>query len=288
MVQRKTKGYYAFQVANGAFMLFISAIIVLPFVNMLAISFSESAAVVAGKVGFWPIGLNLDSYNKIFAHPSFRSGFINSFIQTALGTLLGVFMLVICAYPLSKNHLKGRKYFFAIILFTMFFSGGLIPTYMLVRQLRLIDTIWALIVPFCIIPYNLMLVITFFRGIPESLEESAYVDGLNPIQVLFRIVLPVSKPILATMFMFLFVYYWNNWFNSMIYLDSASKFPIMLVVRNIMNGADIAGETAGVYSMAAASLKAASVMVTTLPILCIFPFTQRFFVKGIMLGSVKG
>ena len=133
-----------------------------------------------------------------------------------------------------------------------------------------------------------MLVITFFKSIPTSIEESAYVDGLNPIQVLFLIVLPISKPILATMFMFLFVYYWNNWFNSMIYLDSSSKFPIMLVVRNIMNGANIVGETSGVQSMASASLKSASVMVTTLPIVAIFPFCQKFFVKGIMLGSVKG
>lgn len=288
MVQSKGLSYYLFQYINTVFMLFVCCLVVFPFLNMLAISFSESVAVVSGQVGFFPIGFNLESYIKIFSHPSFTSGFFNSFVQTAVGCLVGLFMLVICAYPLSKTHLKGHNFFMGLILFTMFFSGGLIPTYMLVRQLHLIDTIWALVLPFCIIPYNLMLVITFFKGIPQSIEESAYVDGLNPIQVLFRIVLPISKPILATMFMFLFVYYWNNWFNSMIYLDSSSKFPIMLVVRNIMNGANIVGETSGVQSMAAASLKSASVMVTTLPILAIFPFTQKFFVKGIMLGSVKG
>lgn len=287
MVQSKNFGYYVFQCLNALFMILVCLAIVLPFLNMLAISFSESSAVVSGRVGLLPVGFNLESYKKIFSHPSFTSGFINSFIQTAVGCAVGLFMLVICAYPLSKRHLKGRKLFMRMILFTMFFSGGLIPTYMLVRQLKLIDTIWALVLPFCIIPYNLILVITFFQSVPPSLEESAYIDGLNPIQTLFRIVLPVSKPILATMFMFLFVYYWNNWFNSMIYLDSSSKFPIMLVVRNIMNGANIAGETSGVQSMAAASLKSASVMVTTLPILIIFPFTQKFFVKGIMLGAVK-
>lgn len=288
MVQKKNGSYYAFQCINAIIMTLVCCVIVFPFLNMLAISLSESSAVVSGEVGFWPKGWNLESYKKIFSHPSFLSGFLNSFIHTAVGCAVGLFMLVICAYPLSKPNLKGHGFFMGLIMFTMFFSGGLIPTYMLVRQLKLIDTIWALVLPFCIIPYNLMLVITFFRGIPASLEESAYVDGLNPIQVLFYIVLPLSKPILATMFMFLFVYYWNNWFNSMIYLDSSSKFPIMLVVRNIMNGANIAGETVGVQSMAAASLKSASVIVTTLPIMAIFPFAQKFFVKGVMLGSVKG
>lgn len=288
MVQSKSPGYYAFKCINAVIMTGLCLAIVLPFLNMLAISLSDSTAVVSGQVKFLPVGFSLESYKKIFSHPSFISGFLNSFFQTAAGCTIGLFMLVICAYPLSKTRLKGRKFFMLMILFTMFFSGGLIPTYMLVRQLNLIDTIWALVLPFCIIPYNLILIMTFFRSIPPSLEESACIDGLNPIQTLFQIVLPMSKPILATMFMFLFVYYWNNWFNSMIYLDSSTKFPIMLVVRNIMNGASIPGETSGVQSIAAASLKSASVIVTTLPILIIFPFTQKYFVQGMMLGSVKG
>lgn len=290
MPYRKTAGYRVFMVINFIVMLSVCLTIVIPFINMLATSFSDSTAVVSGQVGLWPVGFNFFSYEKIFTHPSFINGFINTFVQTGVGTVIGMFMVVICAYPLTKTSMPGRNFFLGMIMVTMFFSGGLIPTYMLVKNLGLIDTIWAIVLPFCITPYHLLLVMTFFKTIPPSLEESAMLDGLSPIGTLFKIVLPCSKPILATIFMFLFVYYWNNWFNSMIYLNSTDKFPVMLVVRNIIAGAELAGGSggAGVYSLSAASLKSASIMVTTLPIMIIFPFTQRFFVQGVMLGSVKG
>lgn len=263
--------------------------VVLPFLNILAVSFSSSDAVVAGKVHLLPKGFNLDTFRKIFSHPSFMKGFLNSLIQTVSGTVLGMILTIMCAYPLSKPNLPGRKLFLNIILITMFFSGGLIPTYMLVKNLHLIDTIWAIILPFSIIPYYLLLVINFFRSVPEELEEAAMLDGLGPIGILVRIVLPVSKPILATLFVYLFVYYWNNWFNSMIYLNSSDKFPVMLIVRNIIAGAELAGgNTSGVASLSAVSLQSASIIVTTLPIMILIPFAQKFFVKGVMIGSVKG
>lgn len=285
----KQKRIDSFDVIVFLFMALVCISVILPFLYILAVSFSSSEAVLAGKVKFLPVGFNLGTYKKIFSHPSFIRGFKNSFIQTVSGTLLSMVMTVMCAYPLSKPNLPNRRFLMRFILVTMFFSGGLIPTYMLVKQLRLMDTIWGIILPFCIMPYYLLLVISFFRSIPSELEEAAMLDGLDPIGVLVRIVLPVSKPILATLFMYLFVYYWNNWFNSMIYLNDSDKFPVMLVVRNIIAGAELAGgNTSGVASLAATCLKSASIIITTLPVVILLPFTQRFFVKGVMIGSVKG
>lgn len=287
MIAKKHKKLDLFGVVNFIIMTFVCLVIIIPFINMLAVSFSDSSAVIAGEVGLLPVGFNLDTYKKIFSHPSFLDGFKNTFIHTISGTLLGMFMVVICAYPLSKPDLPGRNFFINVIMVTMYFSGGLIPTYLLVKNLHLIDTIWAIILPFCITPYHLLLVMTFFKSIPASLEEAAMLDGLGPIGILVRVVIPMSKPILTTVFMFLVVYYWNNWFNSMIYLNS--NFPVMLVVRNIISGAELAGGNAtGTASLSAASLKSASIMVTTLPIMALIPFAQKFFVKGVMVGSVKG
>lgn len=286
---RKKKKADALDIVIFIVMALVCISVVLPFLNILSVSFSSSDAVIAGKVHLWPKGFNLDTFRKIFSHPSFMKGFLNSLIQTVSGTVLGMILTIMCAYPLSKPNLPGRKLLLNIILITMFFSGGLIPTYMLVKNLHLIDTIWAIILPFSIIPYYLLLVINFFRSVPEELEEAAMLDGLGPIGILVRIVLPVSKPILATLFVYLFVYYWNNWFNSMIYLNSSDKFPVMLIVRNIIAGAELAGgNTSGVASLSAVSLQSASIIVTTLPIMILIPFAQKFFVKGVMIGSVKG
>ncbi|MFE5319421.1 carbohydrate ABC transporter permease [Paenibacillus sp. NPDC056579] len=289
MYYRKTVGYRLFACVNGILMTCIMATVLVPFLHLLSVSFSESSAIVGGKVGLLPVGWSLSSYTRLFHHPSLLGGFRNAAVQTAVGTFLSLFMLTICAYPLSKP-IKGRKVFIWLIMITMFFSGGLIPTYMLVKSLHLIDTLWAIVLPFCIMPYYLMIMISFFQSFPDSLEESARMDGLNPIQILFRIVLPLSKAVLAAMSLFLAVYYWNNWFNSMIYLNSTDKYPIMLLVRNIVAGADVAGGPmgTGTDSMSAASLKASVIMITTLPIACMIPFVQKHFAKGVMLGAIKG
>ncbi|CAH0122745.1 MULTISPECIES: carbohydrate ABC transporter permease [unclassified Paenibacillus] len=293
MLYRKTWSYKLFMLFNGAFMLIVVGAIVLPFLHILSVSFSDSAAIVGGRVGLFPQGFNVNSYIKLFAFPDILSGFRNSVIQTALGTLIGLFMLTVCAYPLSKRALKGRKTLILFIMFTMFFSGGLIPTYMLVRSLGLIDSIWAIVIPFCITPYYLILMMTYFQGIPADVEESAMIDGLNPIQILYRIILPLAKPVMAAISLFLIVYYWNNWFNSMIYLNSTDKYPIMLIVRNIIVGSDIASQGGTVIedslrSTSAAALKSTAIIITALPIIAVFPFAQKHFVAGVMLGSVKG
>lgn len=292
MLYRRSLGFKWFMVINSVIMLLLVAAILIPFLHLLSVSLSNSSAVVGGKVGIWPKGFNLDAYVRVFQHPSIIVGFKNSIIQTVLGTAIGLFMLTICAYPLSKRMLKGRKLLILFIMFTMFFSGGLIPTYMLVKSLGLLDSIWAIVLPFSITPYYLLLLMTYFGGIPEEIEESAMLDGLGPFRTLVKIVLPLSKPILAAITLFLIVYYWNNWFNSMIYLNNTDKHPVMMIVRNIIAGSDLAGNAGSVgdtgSSISSASLKAAAIMSTTLPIMLVFPFTQKYFAKGVMLGSVKG
>ncbi|MFD3260384.1 carbohydrate ABC transporter permease [Paenibacillus lentus] len=292
MLYRRSLGFKWFMVINSVIMLLLVAAILIPFLHLLSVSLSNSSAVVGGKVGIWPKGFNLDAYVRVFQHPSIIVGFKNSIIQTVLGTAIGLFMLTICAYPLSKRMLKGRKLLILFIMFTMFFSGGLIPTYMLVKSLGLLDSIWAIVLPFSITPYYLLLMMTYFGGIPEEIEESAMLDGLGPFRTLVKIVLPLSKPILAAITLFLIVYYWNNWFNSMIYLNNTDKHPVMMIVRNIIAGSDLAGNAGSVgdtgSSISSASLKAAAIMSTTLPIMLVFPFTQKYFAKGVMLGSVKG
>ena len=292
MLYRRSLGFKWFMVINSVIMLLLVAAILIPFLHLLSVSLSHSSAVVGGKVGIWPKGFNLDAYVRVFEHPSIIVGFKNSIFQTVLGTTLSLFMLTLCAYPLSKRMLKGRKLLILFIMFTMFFSGGLIPTYMLVKSLGLLDTIWAIVLPFSITPYYLLLMMTYFGGIPEEIEESAMLDGLGPFRILVKIVLPLSKPILAALTLFLIVYYWNNWFNSMIYLNNTDKHPVMMIVRNIISGSELAGNAAAVgdigNSVSTASLKAAAIMSTTLPIMLIFPFTQKYFAKGVMIGSVKG
>ncbi|WP_256760608.1 carbohydrate ABC transporter permease [Cohnella sp. WQ 127256] len=292
MLYRRSTGFKWFMAFNSFVMLCITASILFPFLHLLSVSLSDSGAVVGGRVGLLPKGFNLEAYARVFQHPSIIAGFKNSIIQTMIGTAIGLFLLTICAYPLSKRALKGRKPLVLFIMFTMFFSGGLIPTYMLVKSLGLIDSIWAIVLPFSITPYYLLLMMTYFQGIPEEIEESAMLDGLNPFRILMQIVLPLSKPILAAITLFLTVYYWNNWFNSMIYLNSTERHPVMMIIRNIIVGSDLAGNVGQVGDtgdrVSTASLKAAAIMSTTLPIMVLFPFTQKYFAKGVMIGSVKG
>ncbi|AJY74743.1 carbohydrate ABC transporter permease [Paenibacillus beijingensis] len=290
MLYRKTFEYRLFKIINVLFMALVVCGVMLPFLHLLAVSFSDSAANTSGKVHFVPIGWNLEAYKLIFRHPSILNGFWNAIVQTTVGTLISLFMMTICAYPLSKQ-IKGRKVFIWLIMVTMFFNGGLIPTYMLVKGLGLLDTLWAIVLPSCIMPYFLMIMINFFQSFPDNIEESALIDGLNPIQILFLIVLPLSKAILAAMSLFLVVMFWNNWFNSLIYLNTPEKYPIMLIVRNILEGANMVNsplQGGAMKNLSTASLQAAAIMATTLPIFCTIPFVQKHFAKGVLLGAVKG
>ena len=293
-MKHATNGYKVFTAFNILFMIFVIVITLFPFIYMLAISFSGNSAVLRGVVLFYPIDFTVTAYRNIMNDAQFWVGYRNTLIYTVGGTLISMAMTVACAYPLSKKQLPGRGPLLMFMVFTMYFGGGLIPFYLLVRSLHLINTVWAILVPGAISVYNMIVMKTFFEGIPQDIEEAAQIDGLSYIATLFKIVLPLSKPVIATITLFYAVGFWNDWFNAMIYLNSNSLYPVTLYLRNLLMGAQLAASNGqGITSGSEAAvvpqtLQAATVVLVTVPILCIYPFIQKYFVKGVMLGSIKG
>lgn len=288
----KSRSYAVFQIINTTLMLALVAICLYPFLYIFAISLSDSSAVLGRKITIFPVGFNLQAYKMVAEHPNFLTSYRNTILYTSLGTAISLFMTVICAYPLSKKHLRGRGIIMKFIMFTMFFGGGLIPNFIIVNSLHFTDNIWALVIPGAINQYSLILIIIFFQGLPESLEEAAAIDGLNPIQVLIQIVLPLSKPVMATVGLFTAVFFWD-WFYSMIYMNSNDKFPVMLFLRNIVMGAELAARDGSLRNVSdlnvvSSTLKSSTIILVIIPIIFVYPFIQKYFVKGVMLGSLKG
>jgi len=268
------------------FSLFVS---IVPFMYMIALSFSDAVEILNNRVGLLPRGFNVEAYRAIFNFPNFFIAYRNTIFYTTFGTTIALAFTILFAYPLSKPFLKGRKFLLKMVIFSMFFSGGLIPTFLLVANLGLINTPLAILLPFAIVPFNLIVMITFLKGIPVELEEAAFIDGLGSYGILLRIVLPLSTAALATIGLFYAVFFWNDWFNALIFLRSR-QFPVMLLLRNIVAGTMMVGEGAGSAEGASLgiAIKAAVIMVSTLPIIILYPVLQRFFVAGLTVGSVKG
>ncbi|SKA74245.1 carbohydrate ABC transporter membrane protein 2, CUT1 family [Clostridium sp. USBA 49] len=287
-----SKSYKTFQVINILVMIFVIIITVYPFVYLIAQSFSSEQYVYAGEITFYPKGFTTATYKEVMSEKFFWIGYKNTIIYTVLATAVSLFMTTIFAYALSKKRLKGRKFFLGFAVFTMFFNGGLIPNYLLVKYLGMRNTIWSMIIPGAISTWNLMIMKTFFEGLPNELEEAASVDGLNTYGILLKIVLPLSKPILSTMALFYAVGNWNSWFGAFLYMDKKELFPVTLYLRNIIAGAQQTDAASGMDSdkstQIAATIKSASMVLTVLPILCVYPFIQKYFVTGVMIGSVKG
>ncbi|MGN6710637.1 carbohydrate ABC transporter permease [Anaerocolumna jejuensis] len=262
-----------------------------PILYVFAISITPYAEYLENPLKLIPGKLDLSAYYKLLHLPLIYSGYRVTIFITIAGTLLNIILLCITAYPLSKKDLKGRNVILALITFTMFFNGGLIPNFYIIRSLHLYDTIWALILPGCLGAYNLILMKNFISGIPASLEESAYIDGANEFQVLWRIIVPLSKPAIATFVIFHVVSQWNSYFNAIIYTSKRSLWPLMLVLREMVvdDGMALANQSTAADSLTNPyTLKMATIIVCVLPILCIYPFMQRYFTKGLLVGSVKG
>lgn len=266
-------------------------LIVYPFLYLLAVSFSAKLPVLQNRVWLYPIGFNLTAYSKVFEVKDFLRSYGNTFLYTIVGTAINLVMTTLTAYPLSKQYLKGRKAFNFMILFTMMFGGGLIANYILIKSLGMINTIWALVIPGAVSAWNMVLMRTYFEQLPESLEESAKLDGANDFQILLRIVLPTSTPIISTMVLYYAVGHWNSWFAPFIYLSDSAKFPLQLVVRTIV----LTGEFNVMQQIAnggevvmQSSLKYAIIMISMIPMLILYPLIQKYLVKGIMVGAIKG
>ena len=286
---KPTKGYRAFQVINTIIMILVIFITLYPFVYLVAQSFSSDAAASAGKVTFYPIGFNVNTYKYILRDNQFFRYYGNTIFYTVVGTFISVACTALIAYPLSKPRLRLNKVITPLVVFTMYFAGGMIPNYIVITQwLGLQDSMWSIILPNAISTFNLLVMKSFFAGLPEELEEAAAIDGMNTYQIFLKIIIPLSKPIIATMCLFYMVTMWNEWFTPMLYLDSKDKWPVALYVRQLVEGANNSEIGSSDASSVQATLKSATMVLTSIPIICVYPFVQKYFVQGMTIGAVKG
>jgi len=285
-------GSRLFDALNIIFMIFVVIVTLYPLYHIGIVSLSDGNAVLRGDVRFFPVGFTLDSYKLVLQDPAILQSLLNSVIYTTVGTFINLSFTALCAYPLSRASFSGRKFFTWMVTATMFFSGGLIPLYLLVLRLGLMNTMWALVLPGAISPWYMFIMRTYFQGIPEAIIESAIIDGANELQILLKIVLPLSKPILATLLLFYAVGHWNSFFDALIFLDEKRKYPLQLIMRSvvILGRFEQTGEidAATDFMVIEQTLKYATIMVSTLPILLVYPFVQQYFVKGVTVGAIKG
>lgn len=277
-------------VLNYTILTIIVIICLYPFLNVIAYSLSSNRAVLSGKVTFFPIEFQLDAYKDILHRGQIWTAMGTTILVTILGTSIGLILTIFAAYALSKDKLKGRKWMTWLILFTMYFSGGIIPTFLVVKNLGMFNHLTSLYLPSSVSVFNFIVMRTFFREIPKSLEEAAHLDGASDVQILTRIVLPLSLPIIATIGLFYAVSYWNDYFSALLYIQSPEKFTLQLRLRSLLYADELgaAGSEGLGSQVMAESLKMACIVVGTIPILIVYPWLQKYFVKGVMLGAVKG
>lgn len=293
MKMKQSAGDIVFRCINGAFMILLMIVCVYPLYYVLAASLSNSNLLIAHSgLLFMPLGLNLDAYRAVFDYPIILRSYLNTLIVVVSGVSVSVILTIFGGYFLSRGDICLKKLCMMLIIFTMFFTGGLIPFYLTVKALKLMNTYWALILPAAVNTFNLIIMRTAFMEVPKSLEESAKIDGANDLVLLFRIILPVVMPTVAVIILYYGVAQWNAWFHAMIFIKDRELFPIQLVLREILiqKSSQGIGNTLleGDNPQIAETIKYATVIVATLPILVIYPFLQKYFVKGVMVGSVKG
>lgn len=286
-----SKSYRVFQIINTIIMIIVVLVTLYPFLFLIAQSFSSEKAIYSGQVTIFPIGFNIETYKTILQKGDFLLYYKNTIIYAVCGTVVSLFGTAILAYPLSKDTLRLNKFFTPFVIFTMYFGGGLIPNFILINALGMRNTIWAFLIPGAISTYYVLLMKSFFAGLPGELEEAAAIDGMGTYGTFIKIILPLSKPIMATMVLFYAAGLWSNWFTPFIYFDTKALWPVALYLRQIIFGATSVNEVSAGLDQApaiGASIKSASMILMALPIICVYPFIQKYFVQGMMLGSVKG
>jgi putative aldouronate transport system permease protein len=289
----KVKKVSLFSVVNNLILFLVFLVMVYPFLYVFAVSLSSPEAVMQNKVVFLPVGINTINYRVVFSNMGIWTGYANTIKYVCVGTLINLTLTSLMAYSLSKKQLFGRKFFSFFVIFTMFFQGGMIPSYILIRNLKMINTIWAVVLPGAISTWYLMVMRTFFSELPVELEEAAMIDGCHPFRIFVEIVLPLSKPILLTMGLFYSVTHWNAFTGPLIYLNDKSKYPLQIILRQILitgdtNFTNAVGFLDDSYLIISDAIKYATIIVSILPIIMVYPFIQKYFAKGVMIGSVKG
>lgn len=285
---KESGSYRVFKVFNAIILTLISVAMLYPFLYLIAQSFSSTQAIVAGQVGLIPKDFNISTYKYVITDGKFIPYYGNTIVYSIIGTVCALLFSALLAYPLSKAELYGGKAINKFIIFTMYFSGGMIPNYILMVSLGLRDTVASFILPGMISTYYVILMRSFFLTLPRELEEAGEIDGLDLWSVFWRIAIPLSKPIIATMTLFYVVQYWNDWFDAFLYLDTTTKWPVAYYLRQLISSASGTSADAGDAMQIASNIKSCAMVLTSAPIICIYPFIQKYFVQGMMLGGVKG
>ena len=300
MVKDNSLSSKIFDIVIYVSLILLIVITLYPIIYILSVSLSSSEAYESGRVVFLPVDFNLDAYKVVFKAGTVPRSLLNSVIYTLLYTFVALLLTTSMAYPLSraKERVPFKGFFSKLVVFTMFFSAGIVPNYLVVKYLGLMNSMWSLILPVAVTTYNLVVMRSFFEGIPIDLEEAAFIDGANEIVIFFKIMLPLAKAAIATVGLFYGVYMWNSWFTAMLYLKDSSKYPLQLIIRQIIMQNQMAAELAamGDTSMQDALgsttntevVKYATLFISIVPMMAVYPFIQKYFVKGVMVGSVKG
>ena len=289
---QSTRGEKVFYAVNYGLVTLIALTCLLPLIYEIALSLSSSRAISSGWVSFWPVEFSWDNYHLVFEGTPILRSFRNSVVITVVGSVLSLATTILAAYPLSKPYMYARKHMTMLCVFTMLFGGGTIPTYLVIKELGIIDTYWALWLPGLVSTYNMLVMRTFFGNISSELEEAARIDGCNEIRLLLQIYLPLSLPCIATIALFYAVGFWNAFQNVLIYINSTAKFNLSVLVNNMIREQLLITsdyiQSEDISTITPQGVQAAGVIVMIVPIMCLYPFLQRYFVKGVMLGSIKG
>ncbi len=288
----KTRGYRIFNAVNYMFLSVLAILCILPMIHVLAVSFSGSAYANANLVTLWPMGFTLEAYEKTMNNNNFVSSLLISIARASIGTFFTMTIVLLTAYPLSKSDkiLRGKSVITWFFVFTMLFHGGIIPSYILIQKLGLINSFWALILPSMVATWNIILMLNFFRSLPKELEEAALIDGAGHFTAMIKVFIPISMPAIATLSLFSMVGHWNSWFDGLIYMTKAEKYPLATFLQSVIVQQDfskISVTPEDLMNISQRTVKAAQIFIGAIPIILVYPFLQRYFVRGIVLGAVK-
>ncbi|OPH48184.1 sugar ABC transporter permease [Paenibacillus ferrarius] len=291
-MKKKTIGDWSMDVCVYAALLLSGLLTLLPMVNVLSKALSDESAVISGKVGVIPVGFQLDTMKYVVSSSQFLHAISVSLLVMIVGTVLAILLTALTAYPLSKRHLPGIPFILLMFIFTMLFNGGIIPNYLLMKELHLINNLWSLMLPALISVFNMLVIKSYYESLPEALEESAKMDGARNFTILFRIILPLSTPVIATIALFYAVYFWNDYFHPMLYISNPGLKPLQLYLRDIVMDADSSSalnkSVDEMMNISPEGIRSATVIASIIPMLLVYPFLQKHFVKGVLIGSVKG
>jgi ABC-type sugar transport system, permease component len=292
MIAKESIGNKAFSTVNIILQVLLAASILLPFIYILSVSISDPDLAIKGQIWLLPKGITLKAYKYVFDFPGFWNAYYNTIWYTTVATIIGIVVSIITSYPLSQKNLDGRNIFMIFLMITMYFSGGMIPTYLVIKTLHLVDTRWVMVVPGAVVVFYIIMMRTFFQAIPDSLIESAKIDGASHFVILLKVIIPLSKAVIAVIMLYYAVNNWNSYFSALIYLNNSKLFPVQIILQKVLISVQANRALEGMQTTERQTLgmgiRYGMIIITILPIVCVYPFLQKYFMKGVMIGAVKG